>query len=591
MTKQILELAAKSTYDFRVTANPEDSMRYLFDEWVPYYRMKWAIARVLEPKRILEIGVRHGYSAAAFLDGAPGAAYLGIDNDSNTFGGERGAIHWARQITPLDRAEFLLGDSQTMAEFPGGRYDLIHLDGQQYGEGSIRDLKKAILQAKHILVDGYFWTRDNFLHVSEFLFQYRDLIESCVIIPGYAGELLITPILREFMPASAETSEGLRDAYSTSYYLRDCGGFDAFKQSKAGILRDVRLKSVADLAQMVPPGRALDLGCGRGELSLRLAREGHQVVSIDYSQSAIDLAQEAARTAACNSKIDYYCGSVNAAPLAGKYDLAVASDLIEHMTREELDLLYQRVAAHLTADGIFVVHTFPNAWYYKYSYPRRVRKARALGAYLPAESRSRYEELMHINEQNPRVLRGQLKAHFGNVLLWFADHGLTHPFDNLGRRFSRAEMRDAGDLFAIASHSPVDLERLRGLLEMHHLAADADVEIRVVDIPESVKAGQSFEALVRLSNRGDIDFKSRLPNPVHLAFHCYSPDNETLVFDGVRTGIPLLRAGAVIETPMHLQAPEVRGMLRFRVTLVQESIAWFDSPPRNVFEDRFIRVE
>jgi hypothetical protein len=59
----------------------------------------------------------------------------------------------------------------------------------------------------------------------------------------------------------------------------------------------------------------------------------------------------------------------------------------------------------------------------------------------------------------------------------------------------------------------------------------------------------------------------------------------------VRTGIPLLRAGAVIETPMHLQAPEVRGMLRFRVTLVQESIAWFDSPPRNVFEDRFIRVE
>jgi hypothetical protein len=137
----------------------------------------------------------------------------------------------------------------------------------------------------------------------------------------------------------------------------------------------------------------------------------------------------------------------------------------------------------------------------------------------------------------------------------------------------------------------VDLERLRGLLEMHPLAAKADVEIQVVDIPESVKAGQSFEALVRLSNRGDIDLKSRLPNPVHLAFHCYSPDNQTLAFDGVRTGIPLLRAGAVIETPMYLQAPEVRGMLRFRVTLVQESVAWFDSPPRNVFEDRFIRVE
>src|ERR1035438_4093889 len=51
----------QSDYDFRLSACPDDPFRYLFDEWVPYYRGKWAIARYLQPKRILEIGVRYGY--------------------------------------------------------------------------------------------------------------------------------------------------------------------------------------------------------------------------------------------------------------------------------------------------------------------------------------------------------------------------------------------------------------------------------------------------------------------------------------------------------------------------------------------------
>src|ERR1700733_10374952 len=120
--KNILELASASDYDFRRSANPEDQLKHLFDDWVSYYRLKWAIARVLQPRRILEIGVRFGYSALAFLDGAPDATYLGIDNDSDTFGGVCGAINWARQVAPEGRAEFLIADSQSMQRFPGGTY-------------------------------------------------------------------------------------------------------------------------------------------------------------------------------------------------------------------------------------------------------------------------------------------------------------------------------------------------------------------------------------------------------------------------------------------------------------------------------------
>jgi hypothetical protein len=67
--------------------HPDDPLSYLFDEWQPYYRLKWAIASVVAPGSILEIGVRNGYSAGAFLGARPRARYLSIDADTDTHGG------------------------------------------------------------------------------------------------------------------------------------------------------------------------------------------------------------------------------------------------------------------------------------------------------------------------------------------------------------------------------------------------------------------------------------------------------------------------------------------------------------------------
>src|ERR1039458_4621811 len=58
------------------------------------------------------------------------------------------------------KAEFLIADSQKMSSFPGGSYDLIHIDGQQDGKGTLHDLDLALGQGRYILVDGYFWTRE-----------------------------------------------------------------------------------------------------------------------------------------------------------------------------------------------------------------------------------------------------------------------------------------------------------------------------------------------------------------------------------------------------------------------------------------------
>jgi hypothetical protein len=62
MIEQILDCWKKSVYDFRKTANPDDPLRHLFDDWVDHYKLKRTVASVLRPASILEIGVRFGYS-------------------------------------------------------------------------------------------------------------------------------------------------------------------------------------------------------------------------------------------------------------------------------------------------------------------------------------------------------------------------------------------------------------------------------------------------------------------------------------------------------------------------------------------------
>jgi len=587
--KNILELASASDYDFRRSANPDDQLKHRFDDWVSYYRLKWAIARVLQPKRILEIGVRFGYSAAAFLDACPDATYLGIDVDSEDFGGHKGAIQWARRITPDSKADYLIADSQQLDEFPGGPYDLIHIDGQQDGAGSIRDLLKALPKGTHILFDGYFWTRTNFQHVSEFLYCHRDVIESCVILPGYAGELLITPRPIAPTPGRPSTSRDLRSTYTASYYLGDCGGFEEYKRDKGLSLGDWRLRAVADLAELPPVGRALDLGCGRGELSVHLARLGHEVSAVDYSDSAIQLAHAAAEAAGA-LRINFQCADVNAADLSGYYDVVVASDLIEHLVPAELDRLYSRIAAHLSPHGLFIVHTFPNAWYYKYGHALRLRQAQKLDAYVPLEPRTRYEQLMHINEQSPRVLRHQVQAYFPNVLLWFAARDLASPFENLRRRFKKNEMRLAEDLFVIASHAPVDPAALSARLAMPPITLPIGLFLEVQEMPLTASPGSLFSAKVRLINKSHVNLKSQVPNPVHLSYHCYSETRQIVAFEGMRTRIPTVRVGSAEEIEMHFTAPSLPGRYLFRITLVQEWVAWFDEPPQSLFAEKWLEV-
>jgi 2-polyprenyl-3-methyl-5-hydroxy-6-metoxy-1,4-benzoquinol methylase len=604
MLEAILQECQTSTYDFRVIANPADPLIDRFPVWVDYYRLKWAIARIVKPQRILEIGVRYGYAAHAFLDAVPQSQYTGIDLDCAVAGGVPGAIDWAAQILQPFQTELIVADSQAMHRFPGDRYDLIHLDGQQDGDSSCHDLQLALQQGDYILLDGYHWSNVNFLAVNDWLLQQRDRIAWYGTIPGYAGELLIKPLQPQDTPP-IQHSHQLQSAYDQTYYTQSCDGYASFAQYRGQRLVDERLMGAATIASLKPAGHVLDLGCGRGELAMHFAQRGYQVTAIDYSEAAIALAQSGvAAQPQYQPQITFHCADVNQIdlPLA-HYDLVIATDLIEHLSPDEVATLYDRINGWLKPDGLCLIHTFPNRWYYQYDYARKRRQARQLGAYLPANPRTAAEKLMHINEQSPRVLQRQLAAAFAHRQIWFAPAGHHQLGGSLTRSFSHRELAASPSLYAIASPQPLPLAQLQTLWQIPPIRWFAARRLRdrlhltIVAAPTAVPAGASLEIQVQLTNHSQQVLHSFGPYPIHWSYRWCDAAGRPIVTSGDRTrisppswphtadptiGIPT--AGQIQDAPgtayyVKVKPPDQPGTYQLQVTLVQEQVRWFDQSP------------
>jgi cyclopropane fatty-acyl-phospholipid synthase-like methyltransferase len=86
----------------------------------------------------------------------------------------------------------------------------------------------------------------------------------------------------------------------------------------------------------LPPGRALDLGCGTGTNSLYLARHGWQVVGVDFAAKAIRLARRKARQAGLTA--DFYVADVTRLDfLQPPFDLALDIGCFHSLTADARD--------------------------------------------------------------------------------------------------------------------------------------------------------------------------------------------------------------------------------------------------------------
>ena len=137
------------------TATPERIAQY-----EQYYRVKHEIAAEVNPSSILEIGVRAGYSAWAFLTACPDALYIGLDAENGMHGGQGGPWGWwAERILSQRKFTFhiLKMDTQKVEELPASA-SLFHVDGDHSEEGVFHDLELCFQAARKgaaILVDDY----------------------------------------------------------------------------------------------------------------------------------------------------------------------------------------------------------------------------------------------------------------------------------------------------------------------------------------------------------------------------------------------------------------------------------------------------
>lgn len=162
LRRQILEAWQRCAYVGQVPNLPLDVLQRMYNVHdlsfthseaflSKYTRFKYAVAEVLQPTRISEIGVGSCLAAHAFVTAAPRALYTGYDNWADSH--ERGFDYkkWATDVLG-EKATLITIDSSVLSKLDNP--DFVHVDGDHQPAGVNKEVSLAIDSgAKFILVD------------------------------------------------------------------------------------------------------------------------------------------------------------------------------------------------------------------------------------------------------------------------------------------------------------------------------------------------------------------------------------------------------------------------------------------------------
>ncbi len=218
------------------------------------------------------------------------------------------------------------------------------------------------------------------------------------------------------------------DAYDNRYFFDSCEGYKEFRES-GGRKLSSRFQKALRFAKIRPGERVLDVGCGRGEMVLHAAMLGAEAVGIDYAEEAVRIANESLAMAPDDVRERAQVRLMNARALAfddASFDVALMSDIVEHLYPPELAEALRETWRVLRPGGRLIVHTSPNRLFYDITFPLYVRRvhlvARRLadfahyGSYVIGPSlpvgrqypRTDDELRVHVNEQTESALTRSL---------------------------------------------------------------------------------------------------------------------------------------------------------------------------------------
>lgn len=113
-------------------------------------------------------------------------------------------------------------------------------------------------------------------------------------------------------------------------------------------------EALARFVQGRPAGKALDLGCAKGDDAIWLARQGWKVTAVDISKTALGYARQNAKIAGVLNQISFERHDLAASIPGGRYDLVTALFLQTPMEFPRVRVLNQ-VANSLDPGGLFLI--------------------------------------------------------------------------------------------------------------------------------------------------------------------------------------------------------------------------------------------
>jgi 2-polyprenyl-3-methyl-5-hydroxy-6-metoxy-1,4-benzoquinol methylase len=198
-------------------------------------------------------------------------------------------------------------------------------------------------------------------------------------------------------------STDVRGIYDSGYFLtavdgyREFSGFDGSFDSLFP-----RYQRNIDLLDLMPQHNLLEVGCGRGEVCIYHVLRGGHAKGVDFSADAIQMACE--KAASLNAAVEFVESSFDAMHEPAEiYDRILASEFIEHVSRQEGELFFKKAYSMLKPGGKLLVYTFPNTLQRRFGYPIQRIWGFLRGKPLPKQQEDttiEHHRLYHLNEQN-----------------------------------------------------------------------------------------------------------------------------------------------------------------------------------------------
>ncbi|KES02923.1 hypothetical protein BU52_33340 [Streptomyces toyocaensis] len=107
--------------------------------------------------------------------------------------------------------------------------------------------------------------------------------------------------------------------------------------------------------------RVLDLGCGTGSESVHLARQGFDVVGVDYSRVALERARARAAKEAPESRCRFAYGDISTYPIPGvegTFDVILDFGALDDMTGEPRERMAGLIHRYAHPGTVFVLWCF-----------------------------------------------------------------------------------------------------------------------------------------------------------------------------------------------------------------------------------------